>query len=81
MQDLEGEHREKKAAYESLVAGYESNRAQLEKEVKAMREERAAEESRFHYLNAVHLLTVRVPYRLEVLFSRTHHNSSPASEF
>ena len=62
MQELEAEHREKKAAFESLVAGYEQNRAQLEKEVKALREERAAEESRFHYLNAVHFFYCNYSY-------------------
>ncbi|XP_061527009.1 intraflagellar transport protein 81 homolog [Phycodurus eques] len=50
-QVLNQEHEEKKSQYESCGAGLESNRSKLEQEVKALREETAQEENRYHYIN------------------------------
>ncbi|KAM9360323.1 intraflagellar transport protein 81 homolog [Symphorus nematophorus] len=52
-QELSQEYEEKKAQYESCTAGLESNRSKLEQEVKALREETAQEENRYHYINAM----------------------------
>ncbi|XP_061622662.1 intraflagellar transport protein 81 homolog isoform X2 [Phyllopteryx taeniolatus] len=51
-QVLNQEHEEKKSQYESCGAGLESNRSKLEQEVKALREETAQEENRYHYINS-----------------------------
>uniref|UniRef100_A0A671WZF3 Intraflagellar transport protein 81 homolog n=1 Tax=Sparus aurata TaxID=8175 RepID=A0A671WZF3_SPAAU len=52
-QELSQEYEEKKAQYESCTAGLESNRSKLEQEVKALREETAQEENRYHYINSM----------------------------
>lgn len=52
-QELTAEYNEKKQKYDTVAAGFESNRAKLEQEVRAFREEIGAEESRFHYLSAM----------------------------
>ncbi|KAM3868391.1 intraflagellar transport protein 81 homolog [Diretmus argenteus] len=52
-QDLTQEYEEKKAQYESCSAGLESNRSKLEQEVKALRDETAQEENRYHYINCM----------------------------
>ncbi|XP_070760629.1 intraflagellar transport protein 81 homolog [Enoplosus armatus] len=52
-QELNQEYEEKKAQYESCTAGLESNRSKLEQEVKALREETAQEENRYHYVNSM----------------------------
>ncbi|XP_019740683.1 intraflagellar transport protein 81 homolog [Hippocampus comes] len=50
-QVLNQEYEEKKSQYESCAAGLESNRSRLEQEVKALREETAQEENRYHSIN------------------------------
>nr|XP_046203571.1 intraflagellar transport protein 81 homolog [Oncorhynchus gorbuscha] len=52
-QDLTQEYEEKKAQYDSCSAGLESNRSKLEQEVRALREEMAQEENRYHYINCM----------------------------
>uniref|UniRef100_UPI0037E727C5 intraflagellar transport protein 81 homolog n=1 Tax=Semicossyphus pulcher TaxID=241346 RepID=UPI0037E727C5 len=52
-QELSQEHEQKKEQYESCTAGLESNRSKLEQEVKALREETAQEENRYHYINSM----------------------------
>ncbi|XP_069022328.1 intraflagellar transport protein 81 homolog [Embiotoca jacksoni] len=52
-QELNQEYDEKKAQYESCAAGLESNRSKLEQEVKALREETAQKENRYHYINSM----------------------------
>ncbi|KAK2837703.1 hypothetical protein Q5P01_014915 [Channa striata] len=52
-QELSQEYEEKKVQYESCAAGLESNRSKLEQEVKALREETAQEENRYHYINSM----------------------------
>ncbi|XP_041792312.1 intraflagellar transport protein 81 homolog isoform X2 [Chelmon rostratus] len=52
-QELSQEYEEKKTQYESCTAGLESNRSKLEQEVKALREETAQEENRYHYINSM----------------------------
>ncbi|CDQ91300.1 intraflagellar transport protein 81 homolog [Oncorhynchus mykiss] len=52
-QDLTQEYEEKKAQYDSCAAGLESNRSKLEQEVRALREEMAQEENRYHYINCM----------------------------
>lgn len=49
-QEVETEYEDKKAVYDSMTAGIESNRSKLDQEVRALREEVAAEESRWHQL-------------------------------
>ena len=44
------EYEERKAQYESISAGLESNRSQLEHAVSALREECANHDSRYYYL-------------------------------
>ncbi|KAG7480561.1 hypothetical protein MATL_G00057640 [Megalops atlanticus] len=56
-QELTQEYEEKKAQYDSCAAGLESNRSKLEQEVKALREETAQEESRYHYVNCMRQIT------------------------
>uniref|UniRef100_A0A673ZLY5 Intraflagellar transport protein 81 homolog n=1 Tax=Salmo trutta TaxID=8032 RepID=A0A673ZLY5_SALTR len=50
---LTQEYEEKKAQYDSCAAGLESNRSKLEQEVRALREEMAQEENRYHYINCM----------------------------
>ncbi|KAK2902501.1 intraflagellar transport protein 81 homolog [Channa argus] len=52
-QELSQEYEEKKVQYESCAAGLESNRSKLEQDVKALREETAQEENRYHYINSM----------------------------
>ncbi|XP_074658114.1 intraflagellar transport protein 81 homolog [Tubulanus polymorphus] len=52
-QELSAIHEEKKAAYDTLSAGLESNRSKLEQEVRGLREEVMAEESRYHYMHSM----------------------------
>ncbi|CAI5651222.1 unnamed protein product [Oreochromis niloticus] len=52
-QELGQEYEEKKAQYESCAAGLESNRSKLEQEVKALRDEMAQKENRYHYINTM----------------------------
>ncbi|XP_043968694.1 intraflagellar transport protein 81 homolog [Gambusia affinis] len=51
--ELSQEYEEKKAQYESCAVGLESNRSKLEQEVKALREEMAQNENRYHYINSM----------------------------
>uniref|UniRef100_A0A673ZLM2 Intraflagellar transport protein 81 homolog n=1 Tax=Salmo trutta TaxID=8032 RepID=A0A673ZLM2_SALTR len=51
--ELTQEYEEKKAQYDSCAAGLESNRSKLEQEVRALREEMAQEENRYHYINCM----------------------------
>ncbi|XP_054628729.1 intraflagellar transport protein 81 homolog isoform X1 [Dunckerocampus dactyliophorus] len=50
-QVINQDYEEKKSQYESCAAGLESNRSKLEQEVKALREEAAQEENRYHSIN------------------------------
>ena len=50
---LQAEHTKKKGQYDTLIAGLESNRAKLEQEVKALRDEISSEESRYQYLKSM----------------------------
>lgn len=50
-QSILANHTELKSTYDSLAAGYQSNRVQLEEEVRELWEECTAEESQYHYLN------------------------------
>ncbi|XP_031598695.1 intraflagellar transport protein 81 homolog [Oreochromis aureus] len=52
-QELGQEYEEKKAQYESCAVGLESNRSKLEQEVKALRDEMAQKENRYHYINTM----------------------------
>jgi len=52
-QEVENEFNEKKSHYESISAGLESNRAQLEQSVSALREEVFNQDSRFYYLQCM----------------------------
>lgn len=52
-QELAQEYDEKKAQYDTCAAGLESNRSKLEQEVRALREETAQEENRYHYINCM----------------------------
>ena len=52
-QQLSAEHAEKKRTYESILAGLEGKRSELEREVWVYREECLQEESRYHYLQAM----------------------------
>lgn len=47
------EYSQKKSQYDTLVAGLESNRSKVEQEVRQLREEIAAEESRYQLLSAM----------------------------
>jgi intraflagellar transport protein 81 len=72
-QDLTTEHTDKKNTYDSMSAGLESNRSKLEQDVRALREEIAAEESRFHYIsmmrNILELQLQRVNEELKLYVS------------
>jgi len=52
-QELSITHEERKSAYDTTMAGLESNMSKLEQEVKAYREESMQEESRYHYIQAM----------------------------
>ncbi|NXU50796.1 IFT81 protein, partial [Turnix velox] len=53
IKELTQECEEKKMQYESCVAGLESNRSELEQEVKRLLEECAQEESNYHYIHCM----------------------------
>ncbi|KAI7797999.1 Intraflagellar transport 81-like protein, partial [Triplophysa rosa] len=55
--ELAPEYEQKKAQYDNCAAGLESNRSKLEQEVRTLREEVAQEESRYHYLNCMKVIT------------------------
>ena len=48
--DLTQDYEEKKNAYETKLAGLESNMSKLDQEVRTLKEEASAEESRYHFL-------------------------------
>lgn len=52
-QEIQGEHAERKVAYDTVAAGLESKRSHLEQEVRAYWEETNGEESRYHYLQCL----------------------------
>jgi len=52
-QELTAEYEEKKTQYDGTAAGLESNRAQLEQTVSALKEECFQGESRFHYYQSM----------------------------
>ncbi|CAD5114753.1 DgyrCDS3793 [Dimorphilus gyrociliatus] len=56
-QEMQAEHDQHKRVYDTQAAGFESNRSKLEQEVRALREECSAEESRLHYLNIMREIT------------------------
>ncbi|XP_033126976.1 intraflagellar transport protein 81 homolog [Anneissia japonica] len=64
-QEMQVMHAEKKSAYDTLAAGFESNSSKLEQEVKAYREECSQEESRYHYLNCMRNILLVQQKRVE----------------
>lgn len=52
-QELQASHAEKKVTYDTVYAGLESKRSHLELEVRAYWEEKTAQESQYHYLQAM----------------------------
>nr|XP_002126367.1 intraflagellar transport protein 81 homolog [Ciona intestinalis] len=52
-QEIMTEYNEKKSHYDSVAAGLESNRSQLEHAVAALREECMNHDSRFHYIQSM----------------------------
>ncbi|XP_031548749.1 intraflagellar transport protein 81 homolog [Actinia tenebrosa] len=52
-QEITEDYEEKKAQYENLAIGLDSNLSKLEQEVRGLREEISNEESRYHYLNCM----------------------------
>ncbi|OON22646.1 hypothetical protein X801_01449 [Opisthorchis viverrini] len=64
-QELSQVHQEKKAAYDALAAGRETQTVRLEQDVRAAREAGKIEESRFHYLSAVMGIARVQQYKLQ----------------
>ncbi|CAH8589489.1 unnamed protein product [Dicrocoelium dendriticum] len=64
IQEVSRMHGEKKAAYDALAAGQESQCVRLEQEFRASRETRKVEESRFFYLHAATGITQNQQRRL-----------------
>lgn len=62
--EMQTEHDQQKKIYDTQAAGYESNRSKLEQEVRALREECSAEESRMHYLNIMREMIVSQQERI-----------------
>lgn len=52
-QELQAQHAEKKSTYDTVYAGLEAKRSQLESEVRSHWEEKTAHESQYHYLQAL----------------------------
>ena len=73
-QEIKNTHTEKKSTYDSLAAGLQSNRAQLERQVKTLWEECMNEESQYHLLNcqleSVRLHDQRVKAEMKVMVSK-----------
>ncbi|XP_041378913.1 intraflagellar transport protein 81 homolog [Gigantopelta aegis] len=73
-QEIKNTHTEKKSTYDSLAAGLQSNRAQLERQVKSLWEECMAEESQYHLLNcqleSVRLHDQRVKAEMKIMVSK-----------
>ncbi|GAA51458.1 intraflagellar transport protein 81 homolog, partial [Clonorchis sinensis] len=64
-QELSQVHQEKKAAYDALAAGRETQTVRLEQDVRAAREAGKIEESRFHYLSSVMGIARVQQYKLQ----------------
>ncbi|CAH1781188.1 unnamed protein product [Owenia fusiformis] len=76
-QELSSQHEEKKSAYDTCAAGLESNRSKLEQEVRVLREEVNAEESRYHYLNCMKgMLEVQQQKIADEMKSYVSHDST-----
>ena len=52
-QELQAQHAEKKIAYSTVYAGFEARRSHLDSEVRQHWEEKTAQESRYHHLQAL----------------------------
>ncbi|TGZ63548.1 hypothetical protein CRM22_006877 [Opisthorchis felineus] len=64
-QEISQVHQEKKAAYDALAAGRETQTVRLEQDVRAAREAGKIEESRFHYLSSVMGIARVQQYKLQ----------------
>ena len=73
-QKLLATHTELKYTYDNLAAGFQTNRVQVEQEVRQLWEECVAEESRFHYLHcmleAVKLQQQRVAAEMKAMVAK-----------
>eukprot|EP00976_Prorocentrum_cordatum_P067701 1178855-Prorocentrum_minimum.AAC.2 len=56
-QELETDHAEKKKQYDAAAMGFDSKISKLESDVKSMRAEGNEDESTYHYLNAMGVMT------------------------
>ncbi|CAF1085549.1 unnamed protein product [Brachionus calyciflorus] len=54
--NISGEYETKKSKYDQINAGYESNRSQLEAEVRALADDNRIFEARYHYFNSQKLI-------------------------
>ena len=72
--EIKATHASKKSTYDSTSAGLQSNRSQLEKEVKGLWEDCVAEERQFHLLNclleSVRLHDQRVKFEMKAIVSK-----------
>ena len=73
-QQLLATHSEHKQTYDNLAVGFQTNRVQLEQEVRQLWEECVAEESQYHYLNcmlqSVKLQQQRIANEMKVMVSK-----------
>ena len=60
---MSGEHEARKQKYDQLNAGFESNRSQLEAEVRSLADDYRIFEARFHYFNTQKLLSLALQKR------------------
>ena len=77
--ELSAVHAEKKLSYDRVAVGLESTRSQQEQEVRALWEEKTAEESRAHYLRAM-LQSVRLQQARVAAEMRTYVSGDAAEK-
>lgn len=61
--DMSGEHETRKIKYDQINAGFESNRSQLEAEVRSLADDYRIFEARFHYFNTQKLISLSLQKR------------------
>lgn len=73
-QEIKAAHSNRKSTYDSMAAGYQANRSQLDREVRSLWQDCIEEERQFHYLNclleSVRLHDQRVKVEMKAMVSK-----------
>lgn len=83
LKNMSGEHEGRKQKYDQINAGFESNRSQLEAEVRSLADDYRIFEARFHYFNTQKLISLSLQKRAhnEVkLYTKSNSDSKSLRE-